>query len=164
MIRSLNIDDLDAFIQIRQDSLRLDPKSFGADSDKPLDQEVTASRLKAKNDEDFILAHFEEGKILGLMGFRRYQRNKICHKGMVWGVFVYPEHRGKGIANQLMIKLIEKAKTIEGLKKISLSAIHTSVASRSLYLKHGFKEWGVEKNAAQYKGEVLDEIFMDLPL
>ena len=69
MIRTLNIDDLDAFIQIREDSLRIDPRSFGADSNKPLDRAITAKRMRKKNDEDFILAYFEESEILGMVGF-----------------------------------------------------------------------------------------------
>lgn len=164
MIRTLNIDDLDAFIQIREDSLRIDPRSFGADSNKPLDRAITAKRMRKKNDEDFILAYFEENEILGMVGFLRETGQKFRHKGHVWGVFVYPDHRRKGIANQLMLTLIDKARKIEGLQKINLSANRTSVASMELYDKLGFKAYGTERNAAQYEGESLDEVYMDLKL
>ncbi len=164
MIRPLNIDDLDAFIQVREDSLRIDPRSFGADSNKPLDRKITAKRILEKNDEDFILGYFQEDQILGLVGFVREDGEKHRHKGNVWGVFVYPDHRRKGIANQLMLALIEKARKIDGLQKIKLSAYLTSTASIELYKKLGFKSYGTERNAAQYAGEVLDEVSMDLQL
>ena len=164
MIRTLNIDDLDAFIKIREDSLRIDPRSFGGDSNKPIDREFTAERMREKNDEDFILGYFLGGEILGLAGFLREKGNKHRHKGFVWGVFVYPEHRRKGIANQLMLALIDKARKIEGLQKIKLSAYLVSAASIELYEKLGFKTYGTERNAAHYEGEILDEVVMDLQL
>ena len=164
MIRTLNIDDLDAFIKIREDSLRIDPRSFGADSNKPLDRAITAKRMREKNDEDFILGYFRGDEILGLVGFLREDGNKHKHKGLVWGVFVYPEHRRKGIARQLMLTLIDKAREIEGLQKIKLSAYLTSTASIDLYEKLGFKVYGTERNAAHHDGEILDEVVMDLNL
>ena len=164
MIRTLTIDDLDTFIKIREDSLRIDPRSFGADSNKPIDRAITAKRMRKKNDEDFIVAYFEENEILGMAGFIRDNGQKFRHKGHVWGVFVYPDHRRKGIANQLMLTLIDKARKIEGLQKINLSAHSASVASVELYGKLGFKAYGTERNAAQYEGESLDEVFMDLQL
>ena len=164
MIRTLNIDDLDIFIQIREDSLRIDPRSFGADSNKPLDRAITAKRMRKKNDEDFILAYFEGNEILGMVGFLRETGQKFRHKGHVWGVFVYPDHRRKGIAYQLMLTLIDKARKIDGLQKINLSANRTSIASVELYGKLGFKPYGTERNAAQYEGEILDEVYMDLQI
>ena len=63
-----------------------------------------------------------------------------------------------------MLTLIDKARKIEGLQKINLSAHSASVASVELYGKLGFKAYGTERNAAQYEGESLDEVFMDLQL
>lgn len=166
MIKELTVEDLDAFIKIREASLNTNPRSFGANSNQPLNREVTRKRIEAKNDEDFILSYHpdDQSEPVGIVGFRRLPNNKVRHKGMVWGVFVYAEFRGQGIAESLMKELIAKASSLPGLEKIMLSAISTSVASKSLYTKLGFKEYGIEKNAAQYQGEVLDEIFMELVL
>jgi len=40
---------------------------------------------------------FKDGLLIGMIGFVREQRNKLRHKGNIWGMYVVPEARGEGI-------------------------------------------------------------------
>lgn len=159
MIRYLNENDVDLFIKIREDSLRLDPKSFGAMPNVEIDREKTIQDLREKNDENFILGFFDQGELVGMLGFIRFQNMKTRHKGFIWGVFVYREYRGRQIGEQLLKECIARVSKLDGMHKILLSASHISAAALNLYQKLGFEIYGTEPNAMWWEGESIDEIF-----
>ena len=64
MIRTLNDKDLDDFLEIRMDSLRLQPEAFGASFSEKPDRRQTRADLKAKNEENFILGYLVYNKRL----------------------------------------------------------------------------------------------------
>lgn len=163
MIRPLNESDVEAFIKIRSDSLLFSPRSFGADPIPGIEMDAKTTRedLKAKNESNFILGYFEEGKLMGMLGFIRHQRVKTKHRAFIWGVFVYPDHRGKGIGKALLEECLNRANQLEGLEKVSLSVTHVSAVAIGLYEHLGFQPYAREKDALMWKGEPLDEIFME---
>lgn len=162
MIRLLNSSDVDAFIVIRKEGLRKFPYSFGASPERIMKREQTQNDLAAKNDENFIFGFFEEDKLIGIVGFIRYTKAKIQHKGVIWGMYVATEHQGKGIGKKLMEATIEKARKIKGLQQINLSVTHLSKSAYSLYKKLKFVEYGIEKNALYWDSVAMDEIYMVL--
>ena len=161
MIRRLNEIDLDLFIKIREDSIQLDPKSFGSDPGSKIDRAQTLKDLKAKNDQDFILGYFEENQFVGILGFIRFSNQKTKHKGFIWGVYVYEEYRRKKIGEQLLKSCIDRASKLKGLEKILLGVSHISENALSLYDRMGFAIYGREKNAMIWEGEYIDEILME---
>ena len=160
MIRALNENDVDAFIKIRSDSLKMDPKSFGAMPNVVIDREQTILDLKQKNDENFILGYFDEDQLVGITGFIREQRAKTHHKGFVWGVFVYKEYRGRRIGKRLMEELIQKVESLEGIQKIVLSVSHTSDNACKMYERLGFVLYGREPNAMIWEDESIDTLLL----
>jgi len=163
MIRPLDASDLDAFIQIRSDSLNKSPQAFGADP-RPVsafDRDQTRKDLEAKNHQNFILGYFEAGVLLGMAGFVQSEREKIRHRAFIWGVYVYPKCRGKGVGKRLLQAALERAKDLDGLVKVVLSVNHSAGAAKGLYESIGFKTYAVERDAMRWKGESLDEVFME---
>ena len=160
MIRTLNDKDLDDFLKIRMDSLRLQPEAFGASFSEKPDRRQTKADLKAKNAENFILGYFEAAQLIGMLGMIRFPRQKMRHKATIWGMFVYPEYRGKGIGRQLMEEAIKRAEQLEGLEKINLSVINVQQNALKLYQKLGFEAYGEEKNSLKVIGRHYHEIFM----
>ena len=161
MIRTLNENDVDIFIKIRKDSLRMNPKSFGSSPNAEINREKTFEDLKAKNDENFILGYFDGAELVGSLGFIRYQNEKVRHKGFIWGVFVYDQYRGKKIGKMLMQNCIDRASKLPGLEKIMLSVSHVSSAALALYTNIGFEIYGRETNAMIWEGAYIDEISME---
>ncbi|MEM9547573.1 MAG: GNAT family N-acetyltransferase [Bacteroidota bacterium] len=117
MIRTLDENDLDAFIRIRRDSLNQDPRLFGASPNAPIPREETRMQLKAHSKENFILGYFERRELVGMLGFVRHKNEKKRHKGYVWGVFVYDVHRGKGIGSKLLQECIDRVVALLKLRQ-----------------------------------------------
>jgi GNAT superfamily N-acetyltransferase len=66
-----------------------------------------------------------------MVRFRRERGPKCVHKAVLWGMFVRPEHRGRGIGRRLLEGLLALARAVSGLEQIKLtvnpvqeSAIH----------------------------------------
>ncbi|MEW6050714.1 MAG: GNAT family N-acetyltransferase [Candidatus Zixiibacteriota bacterium] len=83
----------------------------------------------------------------------------------MWAVYVRPEGRGKGISKQLMQKVIDEARTIDGLEMLTLSVAVTQTSARTLYTSLGFFTTGL--NLHGYKlpdGRYIDHEEMMLRL
>jgi ribosomal protein S18 acetylase RimI-like enzyme len=160
MIRALTPQDIDAFIEIRMLGLKTHPEAFGAAYEEGIDREKTLRNLYAKNDEDFILGYFAGDFLVGIVGFLRYTRLKMRHKGWIWGMYVRPQYHGRGIGKALMETCMEKASALEGLQKVTLSVTHTMIPAKRLYESVGFLTYGVEKDSMRVGGNRYDEILM----
>lgn len=99
--------------------------------------------------------------LTGTAGFFRRPHNKERHKGHIWGVYVRPESRGKGIASALMQEIIRRARTLAGLEQITLVA-STSLPAQRLYKALGFESYGLEPHSLKVGTEYVDDALMVL--
>ncbi|MCP4442238.1 MAG: GNAT family N-acetyltransferase [Aureispira sp.] len=164
MVRLLTVNDLDEFIRVRLQGLKLNPEAFGASYEDGLDRELAKKQLEEKDEENFILGCFDGSKLVGMIVFMRKQRRKLKHKGSIFGMFVDRDYRGKGLGKLLLRKCIEKASLIEGLEFIHLSVTDFAKEAQQLYTQMGFKIWGRESPSLKVGDQYFDEIFMYLKL
>ncbi|MCF2946415.1 GNAT family N-acetyltransferase [Paenibacillus tarimensis] len=161
-IKEIKQEDVGLYWDLRLEALKTNPEAFGAtyeDSVKTPISEVV-KRIQNESDNYILMAFTERDQAAGMVGFRREQGIKLKHKGMIWGVYVSPEYRGKGIAKELLKEVINRGKEIEGLKQINLGAVTTNQAAIDLYKKLGFETYGIEKNALEYRDQGYDEKLM----
>ncbi|MCF2946002.1 GNAT family N-acetyltransferase [Paenibacillus tarimensis] len=161
-IKEIKQEDVELYWKLRLEALKTNPEAFGAtyeDSVKTPISEVV-KRIQNESDNYILMAFTERDQAAGMVGFRREQGIKLKHKGMIWGVYVSPEYRGKGIAKELLKEVINRGKEIEGLKQINLGAVTTNQAAIDLYKKLGFETYGIEKNALEYRDQGYDEELM----
>ncbi|MFL0554040.1 N-acetyltransferase family protein [Paenibacillus barengoltzii] len=85
-------------------------------------------------------------------------------KANVFGLYVTPEMRGKGIGLALMEELIARAKRMEGLEQLNLTVVSTNDSARRLYASLGFQLYGTERRALKWDGAYFDEDYMALRL
>ena len=102
----------------------------------------------------------ENNDMLGVVGFRRVARIKLKHKANIWGMYVVPEFRQKGIAKLLLAELLNSAKSLDGLEQINLSVVNSNVNAKGVYDSFGFTIYGVEKNALKIGEEYYDDDLM----
>lgn len=116
-------------------------------------------------DDKFVLGAFNEsGMLVGSVAFVREGGMKTSHKANVFGLYVAPEFRGKGIGKALMLELIRRAKLRDGVEQINLAVISENETAKNLYKSIGFEVFGVEHKALKYNGNYYDEDFMVLNL
>jgi ribosomal protein S18 acetylase RimI-like enzyme len=165
-LRLLTVDDAEAFWHLRLEALRNDPASFADSAEEHLNTTVETSReFLSKKDpvHNFVVGMFEEGKLSGTAGFFRRSNNKERHKGHIWGVYVRPQSRGKGVARALMQEIIRRAHGIEGLEQVTLVASANLPAQR-LYKALGFESYGIEPHSLKIGAEYVDDVLMILRL
>jgi hypothetical protein len=100
--------------------------------------------------------------LVGAAGLRVQNRVKLQHKGVLWGMYVRPEARGKGLAAALVQQVVEHARTL--VEEVCLTVVASNAAAIRLYGAAGFKEYGLERRALKVGSEYYDEVLMALPL
>ena len=88
---------------------------------------------------------------------------KQRHKGHVLAVYVTPEWRGTGLSRGLLNDLVGHARAT-GLITLTLSVTVGNEPARNLYLRAGFRIYGVEPRSLRIGTVLLDEELMALAL
>jgi ribosomal protein S18 acetylase RimI-like enzyme len=94
-----------------------------------------------------VIGAFVDGRLRGMVGFARETRLKRRHKGTVWGVYVGPELRGRGLGHRLLETLLSRARTLPGLERILLTVNAAAPSATALYRHLGFTTFGCEPAA-----------------
>lgn len=165
-IRLLTSNDANEWWRLRLEALQGDPEAFSssAEEHQSLSLEDVRSRLGSGSVDSFVFGAFDDGRLVGMAGFHREKGLKTRHKGRIWGVYVTPGHRSKGVARLIMQKVLERGKSIDGIEQILLSFTTTQEAARRLYVHFGFESFGREPRALKVAGNFIDEEYMVLPV
>lgn len=165
-IRDLTKKDSESFWNLRLFALESEPAGFGESAEEHRQQSIEsfAQRIQLGGADNVICGAFDGPRLVGTAGFYREQREKRRHVGVIWGVFVHPECRGKGLGRGLVSAAINFGRALPGLEKVQLTVTATQPAARKVYLSLGFRAYGVEPRALLANGEYLDEELMSLDL
>lgn len=163
-IRLFTEQDAQLLWDLRMLALETDPWSFVESPEelRAISVDEYATRLRANNAANFIVGAFEQQTALGMTGFYQEKSIKRRHKGWIWGVFVKPDARGRGVARSLMAEAIKRAKAIPGLEMILLTVSVDQPAPRKLYQSLGFRSIGIEPKGIKIGNEHYDEEHMVL--
>jgi ribosomal protein S18 acetylase RimI-like enzyme len=155
-IRRLEPDEAEAYRAIRLEALERNPEAFGSSLDVEAAHPIEwfAERLQ----RNAVFGAWRDGDLLGIAGFYAQAGVKLCHKGVLWGVYVRPAGRGAGTARALVERVIEHARA--QVELIQLTVVSTNEKARRLYSDLGFTEYGLEKHGLKYNGAYVDEVLM----
>jgi ribosomal protein S18 acetylase RimI-like enzyme len=167
-IRQLTEADAEIFRAFRLYSLREAPHAFTNSFEEYSQQtvEATARRFREQvaSQADFMLGAFEDGQLIGSVGFHRETALKLRHKGYIISMYVTPEYRSRGIGRALLIEAIGRAKRQPDLKQLLLGVTVTQITAKRLYELLGFEVYGREPSAVKIGDEYFEEEFMLLRL
>ena len=104
----------------------------------PWSEKSVASELE--NKLSYWLVAMEDGKVAGYIGSQT-----VCGETDMMNVAVHPDHRRKGIAEALILALIEQLKALES-RCLTLEVRASNTPAITLYEKLGFAEIGRRKN------------------
>ncbi|WP_228728265.1 GNAT family N-acetyltransferase [Brevibacillus composti] len=166
-IRILQPEDAEQYVALRLEALQLNPEAFLTTYEEMMQDQNMRETWKARlspSPDAFTMGAFWDGSLAGVCTLIRESHRKLRHKASVVAVYFTPAHRGKGGAKQLLSRLIEKARELEGLEQLSLTVASNNEPARQLYLSLGFTRYGTEKNALKHEGVYQDEDYMAMRL
>ena len=164
-VRQLNLGDLEALVALRAEALANHPLAFGATSDEDRLLSSRGKEVVADTSGQSVVFGGFEGEVLeGIVGLHQAAGGKRRHKGMVWGMYVRPSARRKGIGHALLEAAIGHARSWPDVRQLQLSVTDAAGEARRLYLSAGFTEWGREPRSLSWQGQVTDESHLVLIL
>ena len=163
-IRFLDAADAADYSRIRLEMLESEPEAFSSSDveHRNLSAAEIERRISLDPENKFVVGAFQNGRLLGAAGFLRNSGLKERHKGFIWGVYVAPAARGKGVGKSLMRALLDRAIAIAGVEQILISVSTTQKAAGCLYRALGFQSWGCERRALKVGEQYIDEEYMAL--
>jgi ribosomal protein S18 acetylase RimI-like enzyme len=157
-LRRLRPEDVDDYVRIRLLALRTDPESFGSlhDVEAARPVEEHAKRLAGS----MVFGAYDGETIVGMAGFRQETGRRDVHKATVWGVFVDPACRGRGVACMLMAAVIEAAQAV--VEQLLLNVVEGNAAALALYRRLGFAQYGLEPRSLKTPTGYVNQVLMVL--
>ncbi len=164
-IRRLTPDDAAAFQSIRMLALQESPAAFASsyDEEKDIPLSTFAQRLAYQADQGRFGA-FDGDDLIGVVALGREGMQKLSHKAIIWGMYMKPACRGRGIGKALMQEAIALAHSVPQIRQINLVVNADNQGAVRLYESIGFKMFGREADAGIVNGIAHDDIHMCLQL
>ena len=133
-IRSLTSKDAAAFQVLRLRSLRESPEAFGSSYDEEVSRPLTAvgERLSAALTPHarIVFGAFADANLIGVVGCAQESRMKSRHKAVIWGMYVTPEARGRGVGRALLDRVVAESRSWPNVERLLLSAVERASAVR----------------------------------
>lgn len=161
MIRRLRPADAPGYRALRIAALAAEPAAFAADAaeEGALPDDWFAGTLAAH-----AVFGWEEGRaLLGLAGLTAEAGRKRRHIGHLWGLYVSPAARGRGVGRALVAAVLDEARA-RGLGQVQLGVATGNAPALALYRAMGFAVFGTERDALRVADLALDEHLMALHL
>jgi ribosomal protein S18 acetylase RimI-like enzyme len=164
-VRRLTPADAAAYQAIRLAGLREAPSAFAAsyEQERMVPLSTYEERLAALPDRGSFGA-FDGQDLVGIVTLGRESKSRLLHKAHIWGMYVRPDVRARGIARTLLVRAIELARTVPEIRQVNVSVNAANVRALRLYESAGFRTFGREVGSLRVDGELHDELHMCLPL
>ena len=156
-IRRVTEADVEALIDIRLEALQNHPVAFSADYENDL-QRPLSEWLKRIGESPTFMA-WDGDTAAGMAGIFSGRSSKTAHQGTIWGVYVRPAYRGRGLGGELVRRCLAWAR--ENGKKIAyIAAAGNNTAAIRCYERCGFSVFGLQPMAICVDGRYFDELLM----
>ena len=164
LIRPITRQEAAAWRALRLEALTNHPEAFAASAEEFAVQslETIAARLPAPGGDDVLFGVYADGVLCGSVGFHREVGLKLRHRGMMWGVYLRPSLRGRGIAEAMIDRVIAHA--AERVEILRCVVNPETPAARALYIGRGFKPYGLEPRALRVGDRDYDDELLAMVL
>ena len=155
-------NDSEKYRAIRLESLLVTPDSFCTtfERENARGQLSSQKNIEDKSENNFVVGCFEKDNLIGICGF--YILPETNDIGGLVQLYVKKEYQRKGIAKQLIKKVIEKAFLLDKVKKIQLGVLTENISVTKLYEDLGFREYDFQKDVLMKNKKFLDLVLMEL--
>jgi RimJ/RimL family protein N-acetyltransferase len=157
----LEAGDAAAFRDFRLAALRECPTAFSSSYEEECDVPLPQAAARLAPDRDrAVFGAFDAQRLVGSVGLQRERPRKLAHKALIWGVYVTPAFRRRGIGRTLMQRALAHAAAMPGLLRVTLGVNTANAAAIALYQSVGFEPFGLERAFLLVDGVLHDELHM----
>jgi len=155
-IRRVSLAEAPQFRALRLDALRDHPADFGSTFET--EAQLPLAHFIGQLADNHVLGGFLGGELVGIaaLGFRA--KAKEAHRADLWGVYVAPAGRGRGVAPALIDAAL--AVGFARAEQIELSVRVGNAAALALYRSRGFTAVGTEIRSYRVDGRDYDNTLM----
>lgn len=164
VIRRLGPADAAPYRALRLDSLRNFQFAHGPAYEDALAQPERwhADRL-ARRDYTWFGA-FDGTLLVGAICLRAQEGSRLRHSASLNSLMVAHSRQRSGIGRLLVAHLIDVARSLGHVRRLTLTLIDGNVPARRLYDAFGFQPFGLEPDAIFHEGRYLAQHHLHLPL
>jgi RimJ/RimL family protein N-acetyltransferase len=137
-IRKLEENDWHIFSEVRLLALRTDPKVFGSTHEREAGFSEAEWRSQLTNRDTGIFAVFDENGPVGMTGVAVDRDDPSRKTALLWGSWLSPDARGKGLSRLLYEARLSWARNQPGVEQIIVSHRESNVASKFANQRFGF--------------------------
>ena len=154
------MEDAAVLRELRLEALQNRPIAFASDYEE--ESQFPLSRTEEQLSDqtgNAVFVAVVDSRLIGMTGIGQYRHTKEKHNGIIWGVYVQPAWRGKGISGQMIEACIGWAKD-RSVKFVRLGVAAVNTSALNSYIRAGFRVYGVEPQILFYEGAYYDELLM----
>lgn len=138
-IRKLTEDDWREFSRIRLKALATDPNVFGSNYEREKDTPEDDWRKTLRSEETAVFLIYDDETPIGITCIGIDRNDATKKTALLWGSWLAPEFRGKGLSELMYQARIDWAKRQPTVEKIIVSHRASNLSSKFANQKHGFK-------------------------
>jgi len=163
-VRRLTADDAERYQALRLAALQAEPTSFASTYEREAAHATAfvAARL-APDAPASVFGAFDGDALVATAGLLCSDNPKLAHRGELWGVYVAPEARGRGLGHTVCAAALEHGRT-RGLRHVILGVAVENASALALYERLGFVAYGLEPGFLVVDGVAHDELLMRMSL
>lgn len=109
---------------------------------------------------DVVLGAFDSERLIGVAGLRPERRERTSHKATLFGMFVAPSHRERGIGRALVDAVLDYAWSSPSLYVVQLTVSNSNTSAVRLYESCGFVRFGSEPYAVRVADGFIAKVHM----
>jgi len=163
IIRRLLPSDAPVYRALMLEAYSLEPEAFtsSAAERECLPIEWWLKRVAAEPEaHERVFGAFLGYDLLGVAGLSFEQRERTRHKATLFGMYVRPAARGRGIAKALVQEILGQACGSQITEVVQLTVTESNLAAVRLYANCGFIPFGTEPFAVKLGDGFLNKVHM----
>lgn len=154
-IRQLKPDDWAILQNVRLTALQSDPNSFGSWYANEAHKTEADWRKQLEFADGAIFGLFDGDTAIGMTGVAVDRNDPSKTRGVLWGSWIHPDYRGKGLSKLLYEARIGWAKAHPTMEILMVSHRAHNTASKFANQKHGFVYKKTESKT--WHGDVVED-------
>jgi ribosomal protein S18 acetylase RimI-like enzyme len=152
-LRRLGPADAAQYRALRLAGLRAFPHAFRPSVEEALAQPLSWAEQRLANAGEYWFGACEGEELVGAICLRTQDGAKIRHSASLNALVVDPGRQRAGIGGALVAHLVDFARSLGGIRQITLTVSDGNTAAERLYDRFGFERFGLEPDAFLHDGQ-----------